>query len=466
GRRHRPTRLLLRFARLFGAAGGGAGAHPLPRARPRRQHPARPARRRKHPCPFGRRARLGPRRRQRRRAWRLRPLHPGRRRAAQRRPRPQPRLRRHPRRRHLAPRRAGDPGGAGGGGDGRRQRSHGAVRHRRRLRGDLPPRPRPPRRRPLRPRLPPDRHLRRLRGRGRRGARVRPARRGGGGRLRHRPQPIGRQPAIPRQRRLDQALPGRLERHGRPVRRRPGAGGLPRRGRGLRRQGRLPPRLRAEPGAGARAPGPRHRLGTDEHRGEALPLLPLRPRLRGRGDRAARRTRARAGGDRARHHGPAEQRDAAGGRPARLQAEPAERGGRPIQRSLRRRLRPRHRQHGLGQLRPADRPDGARPAAAHRMRGRPGDPGPVPGLHGRQADGPRARRGIRPDDQGGQGRAGQLPLRSGTARQVPRLGRRGAGRRPRRAPRRRGDRTRPRAGRQRPHAPRRADGGGAARRGV
>ena len=60
-----------------------------------------------------------------------------------------------------------------------------------------------------------------------------------------------------------------------------------------------------------------------------------------------------AGGDRARHHGPAEQGHAPGRRAARLQAEPAERRGRPVQRPLRRGLRPRHRPHGLGQLRAA-----------------------------------------------------------------------------------------------------------------
>ena len=57
---------------------------------------------------------------------------------------------------------------------------------------------------------------------------------GRSGRLRHRAEPVRRQPAVPGQRRLDQALPGRLERDERPDGRHAGARRLQRRGGGLR----------------------------------------------------------------------------------------------------------------------------------------------------------------------------------------------------------------------------------------
>ena len=109
-----------------------------------------------------------------------------------------------------ASRRAGDPGGAGGGEMVGRLGRRRAGRHRRRLRGHLPRRARAAGRRALRPRLPPHRHLRRVRRGGGGGAGVRAVRRAGRGRARHRAEPVRRQPAVPGQRRLDQALPGRL----------------------------------------------------------------------------------------------------------------------------------------------------------------------------------------------------------------------------------------------------------------
>ena len=103
---------------------------------------------------------------------------------------------------------------------GRRRRRPG--RHRRRLRGRLPHRPCIAGGRPLRPRLPSHRDLRRVRRR--RGGRARVRARHGRRRLgvRHRAQPIGRQPAVPGEWRLDQAVPGRLVRHGRARGRDPG----------------------------------------------------------------------------------------------------------------------------------------------------------------------------------------------------------------------------------------------------
>ena len=69
----------------------------------------------------------------------------------------------------------------------------------------------------------------------------------------------------------------------------PGARGLQGRRRGAGRPPRLPARLRAQPEAGARGAGPRHGVRTDEHGGEAVSVLPLRPCRDRRGAGAARR---------------------------------------------------------------------------------------------------------------------------------------------------------------------------------
>ena len=114
------------------------------------------------------------------------------------------------------------------------------------------------------------------------------------------------QPAVPGQRRLDEALPGRLvgdERPGRRVAWRARASAAP-----PRRWKAGPGFLRAyapEPEAGARAAGPGHDVRADGDGGEALPVLPLRPCRRRCGAGAARRARPQGRGDRERHHGPA-----------------------------------------------------------------------------------------------------------------------------------------------------------------
>ena len=62
--------------------------------------------------------------------------------------------------------------------------------------------------------------------------------------------------------------------------------------RGAGGPARLPARLRAQPAAGARGAGPRDGVRADAHRGEAVPVLPLRPCRDRRGPGASRRARA------------------------------------------------------------------------------------------------------------------------------------------------------------------------------
>ena len=87
-----------------------------------------------------------------------------------------------------------------------------------------------------------------------------------------------------------------------------GARGLQGRGRGAGRPPRLPARLRAQSKSGARRAGPRHGVRTDEHGGEALSVLPLRPRRHRRGAGAARRERPQAARDHRDHARPAARR--------------------------------------------------------------------------------------------------------------------------------------------------------------
>ena len=95
------------------------------------------------------------------------------------------------------------------------------------------------------------------------------------------------------------------------------------------------------------------RVRTDAHRGEAVSLLPLRPRRHRRRARAARRQRPEAGRDHRGHARPAARRHDADRHAAGEEGQPAERGGRPVQRPVRHLGRAGDRRDGLGQLRPA-----------------------------------------------------------------------------------------------------------------
>ena len=136
--------------------------------------------------------------------------------ADQRRARPFAGFRRHPRPRLDPCQRADCAGGARRGGRGRRIRCANDRRHRRGLRGPDPAQPRARPERPLRTRLSPHGDLRRLRRGGGCGQRPGPRRRADRERLRHLPQQGRRLDAVPRRRRLDQALPCRPCRHVRP----------------------------------------------------------------------------------------------------------------------------------------------------------------------------------------------------------------------------------------------------------
>ncbi len=243
-----------------------------------------------------------------RRVRRRRALHPGGRGVPQRRAGTLAGFRRHARRRLAASGRAGHSGRARRRRDGGRLGGRRAGGHRRRLRGYLPGRPRAAGGGTLRPRLPPHRDLRRVRRGGGGGAGVRAGRGRCGRRARHRAEPVRRQPAVPGQRRLDEALPGRLGGDERADGGDPGARGVQGRGRGAGRPPRLPARLCAQSATGPRGAGSRPRLRTDAHRGEALPVLPLRPCRDRRGVGVARRTRAEARRDRARDARPAARR--------------------------------------------------------------------------------------------------------------------------------------------------------------
>ena len=183
--------------------------------------------------------------------------------------------------------------------DGRRGRPRPDRRHRGRLRNADPPVPGARSGGALRPRLSSDRDLRRVR-RGGSGRAAAPARCGGPRqRLRHRAQHGGGLHAIPGERRVDQALARRARGDVRADRGHAGARRLQGRGRRARRQVGLPARLcarrrRGEGGGRARTP-----LGDAEDRGEALSVLPLRPRARStassrsRASTASRRRRSR-----------------------------------------------------------------------------------------------------------------------------------------------------------------------------
>ncbi len=263
--------------RLRRAAAGGAGPHAAARAGPARQHRARPPRRREHAADAGGGAGARCGGGQQRRVRRQRAIHAGRGGVPERGARTFARLRRYARGRVAASGLPGDPGGAGRGGDGGRIRGEGAGGDRRRLRGDVPGGAGLAGRRALRARASTRRRRAACsaRRRRRRCVRARPGRDRVG--ARDRAQPVGGQPAVPRQRRVDQALPGRLGQHVGPGGRGAGARGVQGRGGGARGQARVPPRLRPLPRPGARHARPRPGVGADADGGEAVPLLPLRP---------------------------------------------------------------------------------------------------------------------------------------------------------------------------------------------
>ena len=135
----------------------------------------------------------------------------------------------------------------------------------------------------------------------------------------------------------------------------PGARRLQGRVRSAGGQARLHARLRAEPDARARGAGPRHGVGADEHRGEAVPVLPLWPCRHRRGAGAAGRERHQAVRNHRDPAGPAEGGHAADRRAGGEESQPAERGGWPVQRPVRDLRRAGDRRDGLGQLRAAER---------------------------------------------------------------------------------------------------------------
>ena len=91
-------------------------------------------------------------------------------------------------------------------------------------------------------------------------------------------------------------------------------------------------------------------LRTDEHRGEALSVLPLWPCRDRRGAGAARRQRIWGRRRSPRSARPAARRHAADRRAGGEEGQPAERGGRPVQRAVRDLRRAGDRGDGLGQL--------------------------------------------------------------------------------------------------------------------
>ena len=113
------------------------------------------------------------------------------------------------------------------------------------------------------------------------------------------------------------------------------------------------------------------RVRADAHGGEAVSVLPLRPRGHRRCACTARRQRHQACGDHRNHVWPAARRHDPYRQPGREEGQPAECGGWPVQRPVRYLGRAGDRRDGLGQLRPARRCDGARAASQGHLRIRP-----------------------------------------------------------------------------------------------